>query len=241
MTKQELLKTAKPIIFDADSIRAILDGRKTQTRRVAKVSVFAEKHEFYENCLTWFCTVRVKEIYKYPHYKIGDILYVRETWAAECDDCPHNQGEGYDDVTCAMGADCDIYIYKADRDNHKWRPSIHMPKEAARLFLRVTGVRVERLRDISDNDCVAEGLTTSDMNPLHKEVTGRTNGETSKKWLDYCGLKSVWQCAFWGVWDNLNAKRNGRQYAWGKNPWVFVYAFEKVEPLTIGVETNVIN
>lgn len=123
----------KPILFNTEMTRAILDGRKTQTRRVMKhpkglADVFGHMNE---------C--------KQPFMK-GDILYVREAWAAN----PNLWEEAK-------------YIYRAD--NHpadeteqKWRPSIHMPREAARLFLRVTDVRVERLQDMTDDDVRREGI-----------------------------------------------------------------------------------
>lgn len=94
-------------------------------------------------------------------YKPGDILWVRETWASYCDECESNQGEGYEDATCAFG-DCNRYAYKADNDGcpgGKWRPSIHMPREAARLFLTVKDVQIERLQDITEDDAKAEGVS----------------------------------------------------------------------------------
>ena len=131
-------------------------------------------------------------------YKKGDILYVRETWNTT-DNCglfPPWQSTGTH------------YIYKADASNSdeakeaKWRSPYHMPRDAARIFLRVTNVRCERVRDITIGDVIAEGCLPSDV----------MGGQT----LDY----------FRPLWDSLNAKRG---YGWENNPWVFAYTFERCE------------
>lgn len=144
----------KPILFNTDMVRAILYGHKTVTRRLVKYSdVNAYRaacanglwYETYdpddppEHLVRWY----IKDVAN-PPYRPGDILYVRETWCQQ-------QSEEYP------------FVYKAsvqtpDAWMGQWRPSIHMPKDAARIFLRVTNVRVERLQEITDNDIVAEGL-----------------------------------------------------------------------------------
>lgn len=164
MTKAKLLKEAKPILFNTDMVRAILDGIKTQTRRVIKPQpkmilcyAFAGS-----GCGKW--GYPDKNVYQYwgdkykrdveltpddekrmwkPPYHTDDILYVRETW-----------------YKCSLSG-LERCFYKAD-DNvgyfiPYWNPSIHMPKEAARIFLKVTNVRVERLRDITDEQAEKEG------------------------------------------------------------------------------------
>jgi len=135
----------------------------------------------------------------YPKYDVGDILYVRETWS-RIDDLPY-----------------DNYVYRTNYGTteddsfppsmFKWRPSIHMPRDAARIFLRVTGVRVERLQDILCGDMKREGC-------IPETVTG--------------GQYQQWQRDYWiPLWDSINAKRG---YGWDTNPWVWVYTFERVEP-----------
>ncbi|MCM1364685.1 MAG: hypothetical protein NC122_06210 [Faecalibacterium sp.] len=149
MDKAELLKQAKPILFNTEMVRAILDGRKTQTRRVAKP--------------------------QRDPYEIDDILYVRETWNkgyieisdAECsNECWFEEINKYDNEYFQAIAK---YFYRSDYLDGEcnllgftWKPSIHMPKEAARIFLRVTGVRIERLQDIDDVGVVAEGMNIGD-------------------------------------------------------------------------------
>ena len=144
--------SVKPILFNTEMVRAILDGRKSCTRRLVKHNVDAVlnspyhmKHPEVEDA--WL----IKRLCMAP-YELGDILYVRETWCAlPVNEAGHMRGHS-------------VYYYKADRDlrpegwRGNWHPSIHMPKEAARIWLKVTDVRVERLQDITVEDALAEGM-----------------------------------------------------------------------------------
>lgn len=172
----------KPIIFNTDMVKAILDGRKTQTRRLAKFpeGMTGRLPEHPENqtepLLFYPCGI------KYCPYKVGDILYVRETW---------NQ--------CYDGS----FVYKADsKPNSGWRPSIHMPREAARLFLRVADVKVERLQEITEEDATKEGFESS-LDPY---------------------TPAIWK--FIDVWDGIYLYR---RQGWTENPWVFVIELEVCE------------
>lgn len=129
-----------PILFNTDMVRAILDGRKTVTRRGIKFPEGQTGHLPESGKRDY---IYYPGGIKYPPYQPGDILYVRETWCRGSLDYKKEQ-----------------YYYKADNVDFscRWHPSIHMPKEAARIFLRVTDVRVERLQDITDIDILAEGL-----------------------------------------------------------------------------------
>lgn len=136
----------KPILFNTEMVRAILDDRKSVTRRVVKPGHLRVLDSPYHKEHPEVPDKTLLEKLCLPPYQPGDILWVRETWNGDW---------------------CDHYIYKADGGSAKaagyaaepkWRPSIHMPREAARLFLRVTAVRVERLQDIDDDGVVAEGL-----------------------------------------------------------------------------------
>ena len=144
-------------------------------------------------------------------YHVGDILWVRETW-----------GIG---IQLSGGI-----VYKADytdratplADSEKWKPSIHMPKEAASLFLRVTGVRVERLQDISEDDTKAEGITSEIVILTNRQgfaLCNLSTGEIATKQVPL--VKQFKQ-----LWDSLNAE-NG--YGWDANPWVWVYEFERID------------
>lgn len=166
----------RPILFSGDMVRAILAGRKTQTRRVVKVQPPADN---YQLCTVVSSTFRrnegkhhwclldgvnivdSKESYFHSPYKIGDTLWVRETWARNCDDdgylyradCNHNP------IACETEAD----MFERDRYLGelwaKWSPSIHMPRKASRINLKVTNIRLERLLAISESDARAEGVS----------------------------------------------------------------------------------
>ena len=132
-------------------------------------------------------------------YKEGDILYVRETWTED-------------------GA---RYLYAADLSEAEaagivWKPSIHMPKEAARIFLRVTDVRQEKLQYISWNDCIAEGIP-----PCSNEDVCLENCET-------CLINSP-RRRFRILWNSTIKKTDLRRVGWDANPWVWVIEFERVE------------
>jgi uncharacterized protein YhfF len=205
----------KPIFFNTKMIQAILDGRKIMTRRTVKnipegthrveqigESLFEAHWGIHGNSMFLDGATEIK-----CPYQPGDILWVRETWASYCDECESNQGEGYKDATCAYG-DCNRYAYKADDDGcpgGKWRPSIHMPKEAARIFLRVKTVRVERLQDITEEQAVKEGA----------KAYGPNN----------CSGTSA-RIAFAEIWDRTTRDNS---YEWRKNPWVWVIEFEREE------------
>ena len=185
----------KPIIFSAPMVQAILDGKKTQTRRVVKINGSPitspkESLELTKEGLIYHSFCSMSGYYK-PLCQPGDILWVREAWS---------EHQEYYNNSAKVFAE-PHYIYKADGVYaNKWRPSIHMPREAARIFLRVLNVKVERLQAITYDDCLREGL-----------------------W-DY-GTDVDTLAAFQELWQNLNAKRG---YGWEINPWVWVYEFEKI-------------
>ena len=210
MRKRKRVNKIKPIIFSTQMVQAILDGRKSQTRRVVNPQPGAETngqgyyfHRFKktEHKRMYSPTEFCEKALEHAKYKIGDILYVKETFSPIYDHC--------DPTIAKVGA----YQYRAcvESDATKWRPSIHMPREAARLFLRVTGVRVERLQEISETDARAEGFIAT---VRHKTVNGKLyNGSTTARE------------EFIQLWDSLNTKRG---YGWDSNCWVWVYEFETV-------------
>ncbi len=187
----------KGILFNTDMVRAILEGRKTVTRRVVKPQPASETHP---------------NLFAEPPYHLGDTLYVRETWSE------------YNGV----------YIYKTHCRNKKileevgnvkipWRPSIHMPKEAARLFLRVTDVRIERLQDITEEQAQAEGifLDSPDFIPTYHYSKSKCN-------IPGQGWSTARECFCWGLWDSTIKKADLPRYGWAANPWVWVIEFEKI-------------
>lgn len=190
----------KPILFNTDMVKAILDGRKSCTRRVVKPQPTAR---YGTQCIK-------------PPYQQGDILYVRETWERfECWNCDGDERGNCpkEPKKSVLDKACGCYMYRATDEisgDAKWHPSIHMPKEAARIFLRVTNVRVERLRDITFEDALAEGMD--------KYI--RLNGE-----LDENSIIT----SFIGVWNSTIKKSDLDSYGWNANPWVWVIEFERCD------------
>jgi hypothetical protein len=190
----------RPILFGTDMVRAILEDRKTHTRRIIKLPKWSMGNwEDFESdgktatiiCQNTGCQADIK-----PLYKVGDILWVRETW---CELPKHSYH-----YKANYGTEKDQIFYQSVVDP-KWHPSIHMPREAARLFLRVTNIRVERLQDISSNDAKNEGIR------------------------DYAVQKNLacyWVTAYSRLWDEIYKKQG---CGWDKNPWVWVIEFERVE------------
>ena len=161
-------------------------------------------------------------IEKNPPYKKGDILYVRETWAfipcIECNGdyvrgfhpCYDFQAVEYDDGD-SISEGC--FLYRAGcktPERISWRPSIHMPKQAARIWLRVTDVRVERLQEITRDGILAEGVINQQSNP-----------SMGKRWVNMQRME------FEEVWDSTIKKPELARYGWDANPWVWVIEFER--------------
>lgn len=203
----------RPILFNGEMVRAILEGRKTVTRRVIKgadESMYAGMCGLGPGLFDRNTGLRVKE----PYYRLGDILYVRETWNGDW---------------------CDHYIYRADGGNAKtagysqepkWRPSIHMPKKAARIWLKVTDVRVERLQDISVPDMIKEGVRAFGCEPC-LELNERCKPQTSED--GFCGAEDQAEDMFSDLWDSTTKKFDLAKYGWDANPWVWVIEFERCE------------
>lgn len=198
----------KPILFSGPMVRAILEGRKTMTRRIVQPQPKADivdRHLYVDLASP-----------KQP----GDILWVRETWGYHQD----SYGDAWPIFYRAdypEGATTFPWGRKDEEGEEvicdlprSWRPSIFMPKEAARLFLRVTAVRVERLQEISDADAIREGANCDE--------DGRNVGLAEK-------MRRGPDERFRDLWDSINGKRAGGTYAWNKNPWVWVITFERVD------------
>ena len=197
----------KPILFNTEMVRAILDGRKTCTRRLPRKQIeekYIEYDEWVQAVAVPGCTyLREKEFYtQYPPYQPGDILYVRETWCG----LPVNEAGHFRRHP--------IYYYKADGDlrpegwRGAWHPSIHMPKEAARIWLKVTDVWVERLQDITSEQIYREGAEVEEPFVL--------NGEEKRY-------------AFSVLWNSTIKKSDLDRYGWEANPWVWVIEFERCD------------
>nr|DAG26128.1 MAG TPA: hypothetical protein [Caudoviricetes sp.] len=204
----------KPILFNTEMVRAIMDGRKSRTRRVVKTR--------RKDACGFYVTKRTDcsftGIYEYdedermfenqliPPYKPGDILYVRETW-------------GY---PISLNSDKQ-YVFRADNivesgfknDSHIWHPSIHMPKKAARIWLKVTNVRVERLQNITEDEAKAEGAIDN-RGFIHSPEDEYDHIYTARE-------------HFIGIWDRTIKKSDLDRYGWEANPYVFVIEFVKID------------
>lgn len=185
----------KPILFNAQMVRAILEGRKTVTRRVVNPQPIAAVKTLYQKDGTNIWRTYGSDCwYEFRAPCVpGDILWVRETWSR---------------------METGKYLYKADNEKPisylGWRPSIHMPREAARIFLRVTDVRVERLQDITQDQIDAEGC---------KEwAYSATTGELLPSGPSWFKI----------AWDSTVKAKNMSTYSWDANPWVWVIEFERI-------------
>lgn len=200
----------KPIIFNTEMVQAILEDRKTVTRRLIKPPYFVDGDESDSRTLK---TLRIaskgSKLYRqigempYPYnpYEVGNYLYVRETWSEWTDG----------------------YVYKAWTSPFpqpgrypdkmmKWHPSIHMPKEAARIFLGVSDVRVERIQSMNLDDFLAEGVV------LNPEAFNDP-------------MNAYWQARnqFIKIWNSTLKKNELDTYGWEANPWVWVIEFERCD------------
>lgn len=205
MTKEELLKIARPFLFNTSMVRAILEGRKTVTRKLVKCNlpecdciIHTRNSKSYVN----IHGTHIMERIEVP-YSVGDILYVRETFCSKYD------GE--------------MYFYLADRFSNRehqklidysdvrWKSSVQMPKEAARIFLRVTGIRIECIDEIDGEEAVKEGFFDKYY------CDGRYSLEPVKQFIDY------WD------WEYLKHDSDRRYHGYYANPWVWVIDFEVVK------------
>lgn len=193
----------KGILFNTEMVRAILDGRKSCTRRIVK----PQPEGYFE--------VSEEPLYIYdtdgnqgkitPPYQPGDIIYVRETWHKYI----KRVGKGQN---CHLA---EFYGYKASVANSEdagepWKPSIHMPKEAARIWLKVTDVRVERLQEITVDDIRNEGLSSAAV---------------------HCGDMEIALKEWENLWNSTIKKSDLGRYGWNASPWVWVIEFERCEKM----------
>lgn len=204
----------KPILFNTAMVQAILEGRKTVTRRAIKPQPAGALRPMGKGSCRPGCFEASGEerIYR-PPYQPGDVLYVRETWT----EMPYG------------------YVYRADEEQPEgwevddcWRPSIHMPRAAARIFLRVTAVKAARLQEIEKEDVLREGVEPKYYaggckcawafeGCMEKPCTNRDG------YIDLCH----WM-PFSELWDKTMKPADRSAYGWEANPWVWVIEFERI-------------
>ena len=217
----------KPILFNTEMVRAILEGRKSCTRRICKDAneCTVPDMEFYNADKRTYAVHNFADKKHTEQLSIaertcpicpGDVLYIRETWTEECgkyyyradydsdylDPCETLSG-GYP-ASCRNHPGCDGCMATSTRIH--WHPSIRMPKEAARIWLKVTDVRVERLREISGEDLIKEGID-----------------------LFQSSYVRVAFDEFKNIWNSTIKKSDLDYYGWSANPWVWVIEFERCE------------
>lgn len=218
-----------PIPFNTEMVRAILGDRKTVTRRVIKpqqiIGLLPDKckngipEEFLKEKKYMFkpyCDMTDVELIKTaynPPYQPGDILYVRETWehfdCCSCEGDEHGNCPKEPQKSVLDKYGCGCYMYRASDEiwgDAKWHPSIHMPKEAARIWLKVKDVRVERLQEMDCKDAMKEGIDPRLCINLNHTVV-----------------------KFQKLWNSTIKKSDLDSYGWDANPWVYVIEFERCE------------
>ena len=202
----------RPILFSTEMVKAILEGRKTQTRRILKPQLPYYKFDFCGDNEGGYSALTPKGYLEFRGYGIdengnreyapfaikpkygekNDILWVRETWGRK--------------------KDIDKYFYKADYESYEfkgWKPSIHMPKEACRLRLKIKSIRIERLMDISEQDAIAEGIIRKDIETWKHYSSDNQDATSSIE-------------SYLSLWDKINSKDSHKQ-----NPYVWVIEFER--------------
>ena len=214
----------RPIIMGYESVRAILEERKTQSRRVIK-----PQPKFIDSLNVPFKTddANPKGIINCPYGKVGDRLWVRETWGVGCrpdpnsgwvDGIEYKADESYlDDIeSLPLRVIDDQDLEKYQRDG--WNSPIFMPRWASRITLEITDIRVERVQDITEEDAILEGISRDFAYECNGWVPSYTDPD-SGGYADYIA-------AYRTLWDYLNAKRG---YPWESNPWVWVVSFKVVK------------
>jgi len=202
MTRDELLAVCRRgVLFSTPMVQAIYSDQKTRTMRVMNPQPpFGRPVVNSESAVNpiWKTGPAGLPLERQPQHKVGDIVYVRETWQ-------------YLDGASGHG-----YAYKAGggvfNDLGEWRPSMFMPKAAARGFLRITGVLVQRPQELTAREIFAEGVSCGSQ-----DVCGVLCGMCAN------GPQEMWR----KLWDDINFKRG---YGWDVNPWCFTYLFERVVP-----------
>lgn len=206
----------RPILFSAPMVRAILAGTKLQTRRAAKGVNFVSSGGAPLN----FTDDDIKAV-PCPYGQPGDRLWVREAWSHDAESLDHCRASAED----AMGGGAYGPYYRATEvapDTLSWKPSIHMPRWASRIMLEITGVRIERLQDISKADALAEGVEAWRAGWDEKTAATAFLHGTQARTKTNDG--AIAQRLYYLLWEQINGPGS-----WDVNPWVWVVEFKRIE------------
>lgn len=219
--------SVKPIIFSGEMVRALLEGRKTQTRRVIKPNKKFPHHNicrpnlaFFDHQVWFHGEYESVGVMVDAPYSVGDLLWVKETWRGIVQiNAPWEPNEEGVARYTPNRSSCVGIEFKASHvsNNEPWRASIHMPRWASRLTLRITNVRAERLQDISEIDAQAEGVRSEEF-MRHLLWSGRGSERPT--------LPSAKRAFLDHIWTGLYGEHETKSV--GANPWVWVYEFEVI-------------
>lgn len=192
----------RPILFNTEMVKAILEDRKTQTRRLVKDIPLYEPYFTVDEGIAFACDEDGEwhPAEAFSRIQPGDVLWVRETWAKDVGRYMYR----------ANYSDTEKFYMNGREIKMVWRPSIHMPREAARLFLPVKAVRIERLQDMSEDDAIAEGASGDAYQDEQGNVMEIVRPSEN----------------FSHIWDSTIKKADLTRYGWEANPWVWVIEFE---------------
>ena len=202
----------KPILFNTEMVRAILDGRKTCTRRLVRF-LPGENPQwtgYIRDGLMLYNGKNEPCIRKAP-YQPGDTLYVRETWKKAPNGYYYYEDWQRGDIA----------------DITKWKPSIHMPKEAARIWIKIMNVRVERLQEMKPVDVIKEGAYSDCWDCLN--TYGESGSQCCYGTEEQCSQCDEVMMEWEKLWTSTIKKSNLNRYGWDANPWVWVIEFERCE------------
>lgn len=212
----------RPILFSGPMVRAILENRKTQTRRVVKLRDPSQTYSVHgddgwpssaDECGMWH-----KD--RCPYGAPGDRLWVREAW------CPQIVNGSPHHLFKASWPQVDEHGITTPVPTFKWKPSIHMPRWASRITLEITEVRVERLHELSDGDAINEGILSVRSPEWDRQhfPAWRSEFDAACAANRKPPVGPMPTRAFKALWESINGKGS-----WGKNPWVWVIGFERVD------------
>ncbi len=230
----------RPILFSAPMIRAILEGRKTQTRRVARFDEATLAALAQTPSSAWSLTLgydgygglsrtvnggTLTMLVRFPYGHQGTRLWVRETWTHDAPDLETCRS-AYEDASPGIGYGPYYRATEVAPDTLKWRPAIFMPRWVSRLTLEITSVRVQRLQEISAADACDEGVTDvlDPGHPLRSECYAKHGTWTGDERRDVYGPFAGSVAAFATLWDSINGKRD----PWASNPWVWAISLSRV-------------